>query len=122
MSYPFDDFLGQPSSELSGKRERMKRTDLDRLSSQNDKRLCALHEESGEFVCEDPLDLVGLLDADAQSDAVDACLDEHPLVFISRNDERRQEGLFRRARFHLGLVVPLDVLRRKVLQRQCGSQ
>lgn len=71
----------------------MKRTDLDRLSSQNDKRLCALHEESSEFVCEDALDLVGLLDTDAQPDAVDACLDEHPLIFVSGNDERSQEGL-----------------------------
>ena len=40
-------------------------THRDRLASQDDEVLGALHHEAGEFVAENALDFVGLLDLDA---------------------------------------------------------
>lgn len=95
---------------------------LDRLSSQNEKRLGSLRQESGKLVYKDVLDFVGLLDLDAYSDRVDARLDEDPLVFVARNRQRRQEDLGRRLGLNLGDIVSLGRLRRKVGEGQSRRQ
>lgn len=62
---------------------------LDRLSSEDKKRLGSLRQESGKLVYKDVLNLVGLLDLDAYSDGVDARLNEDALVFVARNRQGR---------------------------------
>lgn len=42
---------------------------------------------------QDVLDLVGLLDLDADADAVDAGLDEDPLVLVAGNGQRCEKNL-----------------------------
>jgi hypothetical protein len=70
-----------------------KRSNLDGLPPENKERLGALRQEAGKLVDQDMLDLVGLLDLDADSYAVDARLDEDPLVLVARNGQWRQEHL-----------------------------
>lgn len=55
-------------------------------------------------------DFIGLLDLDANSDTVDAGLDEYSLVFVSCNRQRRKESLGRRSRFDFWDVMPLGGL------------
>lgn len=71
-------------------------------------------QEARKLVHQDVLDLVGLLDLDAYSDAVDARLDEDALVLVARNCQGRQQHLGRLRRLHLGDIVALGRLRRKV--------
>jgi len=68
-------------------------THLDRFPPQDEERLCTLFQEPGELVYQDVLDLVSLLDLDANAHAVDAGLDEDALVLVSRNRQGRQEDL-----------------------------
>ena len=68
------------------------------------------------------LDLVGLLDLDADAYAVDAGLNEHALVLVARNGQGCQEHLGRRSRFDLGDIVSLGGLRRKVGETEGGRQ
>lgn len=56
---------------------------LDGLSTQNDEALRPLHQKSGEFMAENALDLICLLDLDADTDGVDRRLDKHSLIFVS---------------------------------------
>lgn len=51
------------------------------------------------------LDLVGLLDLNADANAVDARLDEDLLVLVARNDQRGQQDLGRRLGLDLGDIV-----------------
>lgn len=51
------------------------------------------------------LNLVGLLDLDANADRVDAWLDQDPLVFVARNGERGEEDLGRRLCLNFGNIV-----------------
>ena len=43
---------------------------LDGFSPQHDEALRTLHQESGKFVAQDSLDLVGLLDLDTDADGI----------------------------------------------------
>ena len=54
--------------------------------------------------------LIGLLDLDADADAVDARLDENPLVLISGNRQRVQDNFWGRFRLDLGDDVSLSDL------------
>lgn len=94
----------------------------DRFSSQDEEGLGSLGQETGKLVHEDGFDLIGLLDLDADADRVDAGLNQHPLVLVTRNDKGRQDDLGRRLGFDLGDVVPLGGLRGEVGQGQGGSQ
>ena len=49
---------------------------LDRHPPQDHKGLCTHHQETGELVREDALNVVGLLDADGQPDRVDGGFDQ----------------------------------------------
>lgn len=93
-------------------------THLDRLPPQNKERLGALGQEARKLMDQDVLDLVGLLDLDADADTVDAGLDEDALVFVARNRQGRQQHFGRCLRLNLGHVVPLRRLRRKVGQAE----
>ena len=70
-------------------------SNLDGLPPQNEEGLGTLCQESGELVDQDVLNLVGLLDLDADPYAVDAGLDEDTLVLVAGNRERRQQHLGR---------------------------
>lgn len=68
---------------------------LDGDPSQDDERLGAHHEEPGELVREDALNLVGLLDLDREADRVDRRLDEDLLrgVRAMTSGVRRTSGV-----------------------------
>jgi hypothetical protein len=87
---------------------------LDRLPSQDEERLGTLCQEAGELVHQNVLDLVGLLDLDADAYAVDARLDQDSLVLVARDRQRRQQDLGRCARLDLGDIVSLSCLRCEV--------
>ncbi len=59
------------------------RMHLDGFSTQHDEALRSLHQESCEFMAENALDLICLLDLNANTDRVDRGLDKHSLVFVS---------------------------------------
>lgn len=82
----------------------------DGLAAQDEEALGALLQEARELVHEDVLDLVGLLDLDADAHAVDAGLDEHALVLVARDGQRRQQDLGGGAGLDLGHVVALGGL------------
>lgn len=60
--------LKPSNAGMAGSREQ---THSDRFPAKNDKALRTLHEEAGELVAEDTLDLICLLDANADADTVD---------------------------------------------------
>jgi hypothetical protein len=68
------------------------------------------------------LDLVGLLDLDADSYAVDAGLNEHSLVLVAGNRQRRQQHLGGCPGFDLGDIVALGGLRCEVGEAEGGCQ
>lgn len=51
------------------------------------------------------LNLICLLDLDAYPDAVDAWLDQHPLVLVSGNGQRVQQNFGRCLRLYLGDIM-----------------
>lgn len=85
-------------------------THLDRFPPQDEEGLGTLFQEPGELVYQDVLDLVGLLDLDADAHAVDAGLDEDALVLVSRNGQGRQEDLGRCPGLDFGDIVSLGGL------------
>ena len=71
---------------------------------------------------QDPLNLVRLLDLDADADRVDARLDQDPLVLVACDRQGRQENLGRGLGFDLGDIVSLGGLRRKVGEGECCGE
>ncbi len=61
---------------------------LDWLSTENEECFCTLGQESRKLMHKYVLNLIGLLNLDANTDAVDAGLNENTLVLVSRNGER----------------------------------
>lgn len=94
----------------------------DRFPPQHNKVLGTLHHEARKLVRKDMLDLVCLLDLDAQTHTVHRGLNQHDLVFIPADGQRRKDHLGRRLRLDFGDIVALDDLRRKVFQRQRSSE
>jgi hypothetical protein len=56
---------------------------------------------------EDVLYFIGLLNLDADTDAVYAGLDEDPFIFIPGNGQRIQQDLWRTGSFNLRHIVSL---------------
>ena len=54
-----------------------------RLPPKNDKILSATSEESSQLVRQNPLDIIGLFDFDADADRVDRRFNQHLFVFIT---------------------------------------
>lgn len=110
------------------------------LTTENHKVLSTHRHEPGKLVAEDLLNLVRLLDGDGHADRVDRRLDENLLHLVTRHDERLEEDLGRSPvesaqspallrqqhsnipSLDLRLVMPLDDLGRKVLQREGRSE
>lgn len=95
---------------------------LDGFPPQDEEGLGALRQEAGEFVDKDLLDFVGLLDFDADADAVDARLDEDTLILVARNGQRGQEDLGRCASLNLGDIVSLSSLGSEVGEAEGGRE
>lgn len=95
---------------------------LDGLATQHEKSLGSLSQEAGKLVHEDMLNLVGLLDADADSHAVDTRFDQHALALIAGNREWVQKELWRGGSLNLGHIMSLGRLRGKVRQREGSGQ
>ncbi|KUI73012.1 hypothetical protein VM1G_11840 [Cytospora mali] len=85
-------------------------THLDRLPPQYEEGLGPLLQEPRELVYQDMLDLVGLLDLDADAHAVDAGLDKDALVLVSCDGQRSQKDLRRCPGLDLGHIVSLGGL------------
>lgn len=68
------------------------------------------------------LNLIRLLDLDADADGVDARLDEHPFVLVPGYRQRVQQHLRRLPGLDLGHIMAFGRLRGEVAQRDCGSQ
>ena len=66
--------------------------------------------------------MASLLDGDGDADGVDGGLDEDALLLVPGDDDRVEEHLGRLAHLDLGLVVPLHLLTREVLQTHRGLQ
>lgn len=110
---------------LFGMKVRYQETDIVSVhgfSSENDKVFGSHHHESGEFVTEDFLNFVRLFDRDANSHGIDARLDQYAFFLVARNDHGCQNELFTTFHFDLGLVMPLDYLRREILKAHCSSE
>lgn len=87
---------------------------LDGFPSQNEERLGTLCQEASELVDQDMLNLVCLLDSDADADAVDAGLDEDALVLIAGDGQRVEKNFGRGLGFDLGDIVTFRRLRGEV--------
>ena len=61
------------------------------LPSQYDETICTLHHEASELVTQYPLDLIRLLDLDAEPDGVHGWLDEHAFVLVTGDGEGVEE-------------------------------
>ena len=83
---------------------------LNGFAAEDEEGLGALGQETGEFMNEDTLDLVGLLDADADTDAVDAGLDENTLVLVPGDGQGIQQNLGGGLSFNLGYIMTLGGL------------
>jgi hypothetical protein len=117
ISYPWG-----PGVSLKEKQTGSGPANLDGLPPEDEEGLGTLCEESGELVDQDVLNLVGLLDLDADSYAVDAGLNEHALVLVAGNCQRRQQDLGRCPSLDLGDIVALGGLRCEVGEAEGGSQ
>lgn len=74
------------------------------------------HHEPHELMAQDLLNLIGLLDSDADSDRVDGALDQNFLFVVTADDHRLEEQLFTAPYFHLWFVMSLHHLRGEILQ------
>lgn len=89
---------------------------------QDEEVLCSHHHKAHELVAQNLLNLIGLLDSDADSDRVDGAFDQNLLLVITADDYRLEEQLFTAPHFHLWLVVSLHHLRGEILQAEGGLQ
>lgn len=78
-----------------------------RLPPQDEEGLGALAQEAGELVHEDFLDLIGLLDPDADAHAVDARLDEDALIIVAGDDDVVEQHFRGGPGLYLGHIVTL---------------
>lgn len=95
---------------------------LDGLSSENEEGLGSLCQEPGELVYQDVLDLIGLLDLDADAYTVDAGLDKDSLVLVARNRQGCKQHFRGSPGFDLGDIVSFGGLGSKVGETEGGRQ
>lgn len=89
-------------------------THLDRFPPQNKKVLSSLRQEPRKLVHQDMLNLIRLLDLDADADRVDARLDEHSFILVPGHCQRVQQHLRRLPGLDLGHVMAFGRLGSKV--------
>ena len=68
-------------------------TYLDGFPPQDDETLGSHSHEPGKLFTQDPLDLVGLFDADGEPDRVDTGFDEDAFGFVTGDEEGLEKGL-----------------------------
>lgn len=95
---------------------------LDADATENVEILTALLYEATEAIHQHDLQLIALLDLQADASAVDAALDVAALLAVLGNGHRRQQQLFVGLNLDLGLVVTLDVLGSEILQTESDLQ
>lgn len=71
---------------------------------------------------QDALDLIGLLDLDADAHAVHARFDQHLFVLVPRHRQRVQQHFVRASGFDLRYVVPFRRLRGEVGEGEGGGE
>jgi hypothetical protein len=71
------------------------RTHRNSLPPQNNEPLRSHGHEPSKLLAQDPLDLIGLFDADGQPDRVDGRFDEDAFGFVTRDEEGLEEGFLR---------------------------
>lgn len=81
-----------------------------------------MRQESCKLVDQDMLNLIGLLDLDADTDGVDAGLNQDTLVLVARNGQGLQQDLGRRLGLNLWNIVSLGGLGSKVGECERGGQ
>ena len=89
MSYPF-----RSISHHNRNAEEQTSTDLDRFSPQDHETLRSLHHKPRKLVTQNPLNLIRLLDLDADPDRVHRGLDKHPFVFVPGDCKGVEEDFF----------------------------
>jgi hypothetical protein len=77
------------------------------LASQDEEGFGTLSEEASELVDKNSLNLVCLLDLDADAHTVDTRLDEDLLILVTCDDQGVQKNFGRRLGLYLGYIVPL---------------
>jgi hypothetical protein len=97
-------------------------TCLDGLPPEDEECLCSLRQETSKLVDQDVLNLVCLLDLDAYPHAVDAGLNEHSLVLVSRNDQGVHEDFGGGLGLDLGHIVTFRRLRCEVGQGESSRE
>jgi hypothetical protein len=97
-------------------------TDLDRFPPQNEEGLRTLRQESCKLMDQDMLNLIGLLDLDADTDGVDAGLNQDTLVLVARNGQGLQQDLGGCLGLDLWDVMSLGGLGSKVGEGERGGQ
>lgn len=95
---------------------------LDWFPPQYEKGLGSLLQEACELVHQDVLNLVCLLDLDADAHGVDGWLDQDALVLVTRNSQRRQKDFGRSACLDFGDIVALCGLGSEVGQAEGSGQ
>ena len=70
-------------------------THLNSLPPQNNESLRSHSHESSELFTQNPLDLVGLLDGDGESNRIDTGFDENAFRLISGDKEGLEKGFLR---------------------------
>ena len=95
---------------------------LDWLSSENEECLRSLRQKSHKLVHQDVLNLIRLLDFDADSDGINAGFNQHLLVFISGNDQWIEDDLRRAISLNLWDIVSFRGLRCEVAERDCRGE
>lgn len=87
------DIVSLLSAHVSHRSRQMElRTYLYGFPAQNNKALCSLHHESGEFMAQNTFYLVGLLDLDAQANGVHGGFNQDTFILVSGYCERIEEN------------------------------
>ena len=94
---------------------------LDGLATEDEEVVCTLGEETHETLGKDLVELIELLQADRNTDAVHTGLDEDTLLLVTGDDNGCAEKLLAEAALNLGLVVTLNNLGSKVGDAHSGS-
>ena len=96
-------------------------TNLYWLSAEDEKRFCSLGEEPCEFVHKYMLNLIRLLNLDANTHTINAGLYQNSFVFVSRDGKRIQEDFRRCLSLDFRHIVSFWCLRCEVWETQCRS-
>lgn len=95
---------------------------LDWFSPQYEKGLGPLGQEPCEFMDQNVLNLVCLLDSYADSHTIDAWLYENLLILVSRDCQRVEQDFWRAGSFYFWHIVSFRGLRGKIREGEGGCE